>query len=139
LDEVQAAILRSVFLTRLPSYTERRRAIAQAYCGEIQNPALTLPAVPAGSTSVWHLFPVLVGAERDAFVRHLDAHGIGSGIHYPALIPEQQALAGVPFECRDALDRARRFASTELSLPIHPYLTDEQVARVVRACNAWKP
>lgn len=139
LDEVQAAILRSAFLTRLPGYTERRRAIAQTYSGAIQNPALSLPAVPAGSASVWHLFPVLVRGEREAFMRHLDALGIGSGIHYPALIPDQEALAGVSFERRDALDRAHRFASTELSLPIHPYLTDDQVSRVVEACNAWKP
>jgi dTDP-4-amino-4,6-dideoxygalactose transaminase len=125
-------------LPRLPRFTERRVAIAQAYRRSIQHSALTLPPVPEGSSSVWHLFPVLVEGERQAFMAHLDQAGIGSGIHYPALIPEQPALAGVPHECLDSLAQARRFASTEVSLPIHPYMSDEQVQRVISACNAWK-
>jgi len=139
LDELQAAILRSALLPRLPRFTERRQAIADSYRHSIQNAALTLPPVPAGSTSVWHLFPVLVDPGREAFLAHLDRQGIGSGIHYPRLIPDQEAFAGVRFESRDALTRARRFAQSEVSLPIHPYLSDEQVERVIHACNTWVP
>jgi len=139
LDELQAAILRSALLPRLPRFTERRVRIAERYCGSIQNAALHLPAVPEGSASVWHLFPLLVDGSREAFMSHLDRAGIGSGIHYPTLIPDQPALVGARFECRDSLTQARRFAATEVSLPIHPYLSDEQVERVVTACNAYKP
>ncbi|HKO95311.1 MAG TPA: DegT/DnrJ/EryC1/StrS family aminotransferase, partial [Polyangiaceae bacterium] len=139
LDELQAAILRSALLPRLPRFTERRQAIAAAYRSAIQNAALTLPPVPAGSASVWHLFPVLASAGRAAFLAHLEAHGVGSGIHYPRLIPDQEAFASVRFESRDALSRARHFAESEVSLPIHPYLSDEHVERVIRACNTWNP
>jgi dTDP-3-amino-3,4,6-trideoxy-alpha-D-glucose transaminase len=139
LDELQAAILRSALLPRLPAFTERRIAIAAAYRRSIHNAALQLPPVPDGSTSVWHLFPVLVAGSREAFMSQLERAGVGSGIHYPTLIPDQPALSGARFECRDALTQARRFATTEVSLPIHPYLSDEQVERVVTACNAYKP
>ena len=106
---------------------------------DIAHRALTLPPVPEGSESVWHLFPVLVEGSREAFMAHLDSRGISSGVHYPTLIPDQPAMSGVRHECKDALAQARRFAQTEVSLPIHPYLTDEQVQRVIAACNGWKP
>ena len=80
-DELHAAILRSALLPRLARFTERRVAIAQAYRRSIQNVALTLPPVPEGSSSVWHLFPVLVEGERQAFLSHLDRAGMRLGVH----------------------------------------------------------
>jgi dTDP-4-amino-4,6-dideoxygalactose transaminase len=139
LDELHAAILRSALLPRLPGYTQRRVEIAAAYRRGIEHRALTLPPAPEGSESVWHLFPVLVDGARDAFMAHLGSAGIGSGVHYPTLIPDQPAFTGVRYECKDPLAQARRFAHSEVSLPIHPYLTDEQVERVIAACNSWKP
>jgi dTDP-4-amino-4,6-dideoxygalactose transaminase len=139
LDELQAALLRSAFLPRLRRHTERRRAVARTYLQGIRNPALSTPPVPAGSESVWHLFPVLVERERDAFMQHLQRLGIGAGVHYPVLIPDQGALSGLPFERADALARAQRIACTEVSLPIHAYLSDADVQRVIGACNEWKP
>ncbi len=98
-----------------------------------------MPPAPEGSASVWHLFPVLVEGERARFGAHLDARGVAHGVHYPLLIPEQKALAGIGFEVHGELTNARRFADREVSLPIHPYLTDEEVARVIDACNGWDP
>jgi len=46
-------------------------------------------------------------------------------------------LCGEKFEVADSLVNARRFANREVSLPIHPYLTDEDIARVIDACNTW--
>lgn len=139
LDELQAAILRSALLPRLARFTARRREVAAAYRDGIRNPALIVPPPPAGSDSVWHLFPLLVEGDRARFKAHLDAAGVGNGLHYPTLIPDQEALAGTGFEVAGPLERAARFAARELSIPIHPYLADADVARVVDACNAWKP
>jgi dTDP-3-amino-3,4,6-trideoxy-alpha-D-glucose transaminase len=139
LDELQAAILRTALLPRLPQFTARRQAIAQKYRAGLENPALALPHVPDGSSSVWHLFPVLVDGPRQELIAHLDRAGIGSAIHYPTLIPDQPALAHVRFERLGSLTMAQRFAESELSLPIHPYLSDAQVERVIAACNDWTP
>jgi dTDP-3-amino-3,4,6-trideoxy-alpha-D-glucose transaminase len=58
-------------------------------------------------------------------------------VHYPVLIPDQPALRGQKFEVAHSLVNAMRFADREVSLPVHPYLTDEDVERVVDACNTW--
>jgi len=138
LDELHAAILRDAFLPRVKAWTEKRRAIAQRYLGEIRNPALELLQVNPDANAVWHLFPVLVRPESRAnFRAHLERCGIMTGIHYPHLIPDQSALASVPFEKVNALENAVRFSSSEVSLPIHPFLSQQEVESVVAACNNW--
>lgn len=139
LDEVQAAILRDALLPALSSFTARRVEIAERYRAEIGNPALEIPPAPRGSGSVWHLFPVLVKGERVAFQEHLQREGIGSAVHYPTLIPDQEALRGDPrVKVLTPLARAAAFAAREVSLPIHPYLSDDDVERVVASCNVWR-
>jgi dTDP-3-amino-3,4,6-trideoxy-alpha-D-glucose transaminase len=139
LDELQAALLHDAFLPRLDAATARRAEVAARYRAELANPRLALPPVPAGSTSVWHLFPVLVDGDRGAFQAHLRAQGVASGVHYPKAISEQEALRAVPAaRCLGPIPRALDFARREVSLPIHPFLSDGDVARVVDACNGWR-
>ena len=61
-----------------------------------------------------------------------------SAVHYPKLIPDQRALDGVDFEVSGDLRHARAIAEGVLSLPIHPYLTDGEVQRVIDAVNTWR-
>ncbi|MFV0303227.1 MAG: DegT/DnrJ/EryC1/StrS family aminotransferase [Paracoccus sp. (in: a-proteobacteria)] len=87
----------------------------------------------------WHLFPVLVAPDRrDDFCAHLAAAGIVTGFHYPVLIPDQRAITdrGQPLVTGD-LVRARHIAMAEVSLPIHPYLTDDEQTCVIDAVNGW--
>lgn len=138
LDEVQAALLRSVSLPELPRWTARRRAIAGRYLREVYNPLVQPIGAPPGSNSCWHLFPVSVEAERKrSFIQHLKERGVASAEHYPTAIPDQQALRQAPHELIGDCGNARRFCRAEVSLPIHPYLTDDEVAAVVAACNSW--
>lgn len=138
LDELHAAVLRTALLPRLHAWTARRREVARAYGEGIEHAAVRPLPVPPGSESVWHLYPVRVPpAARAGFVRHLQAAGIRTAVHYPFLIPEQKALRGQAFEVRGPLDRAHALALGEVSLPIHPHLDDAEVARVIAAVNAW--
>jgi dTDP-3-amino-3,4,6-trideoxy-alpha-D-glucose transaminase len=138
LDEIQAAILLEALLPRLSAFTQRRREIANLYREKIISNALTLPPVPTGSASVYHLFPILVNNQRDRFREHLKTYGIESAVHYPFIIPEQPALQGAKFEVPNAMTNASRFAKREVSLPIHPFLTNNAVERVIDACNRWE-
>jgi dTDP-3-amino-3,4,6-trideoxy-alpha-D-glucose transaminase len=139
LDELHAAILQTAVLPRLTAWTARRRQVAAAYLAGIRHTGVHLPAPAQAAEPVWHLFPVLVApAERDSFQAHLRAAGIESAVHYPRLIPEQNALADVAFEVVGDLHRAKRFAAGEVSLPIHPHLSDSDVERIITAVNAWK-
>jgi dTDP-4-amino-4,6-dideoxygalactose transaminase len=141
LDELQAGILSSVFLPRLPAWTENRRAVARRYRAEIRNPSLALPEVPQGSESVWHLFPILVEpGGREDFRAHMTSLGVQTGVHYPCLIPDQKAMTDRgEVHIFGELSVASRFARDEVSLPIHPYLGDSEIDRVVSACNQWSP
>jgi len=130
LDELQAAYLRRACLPRLERWLSRRREIASAYIRGIRNPAVRLPALPVGSDPSWHLFPVWIDpAKRDSF--------IPMGIHYTIAIPDQKAMRGVPFEEPDGCENARRLCASEISLPIHPYLDDGEVAEVIAAVNLF--
>jgi dTDP-3-amino-3,4,6-trideoxy-alpha-D-glucose transaminase len=138
LDELQAALLHRAYLGRLAGWTARRREIAARYLGGIANPKIRLIGAPAGSHSCFHLFPVTVEPERKpAFLEHLRQNGIGSGEHYPVAIPDQKAMAQIPHEVADECANARRLAAGEVSLPMHAYMHDDEVARVIAACNEW--
>jgi dTDP-3-amino-3,4,6-trideoxy-alpha-D-glucose transaminase len=139
LDELHAAILREAFLPNLANWTGRRREIARAYQREIRHPGIGLLPVEADAGAVWHLFPVLVNkGKRDALRDYLRSKEILTGIHYPRIIPDQEALEGFRDEkWPTSFEQARHFAECELSLPIHPFLTDAEVATVIDACNGW--
>lgn len=139
LDELQAAIMRRVFLPKLKGWTDRRRRIAARYLEGIGNPGVTPMAPPGTDGSVWHLFPVRVDPKRkEEFLRYARECGVLCGEHYPILIPDQKALSGVPCELAHECVTARAIARSEVSLPIHPYLSDDEVDRVINCCNRWR-
>ncbi len=131
LDEIQAAILR-VRLARLDAENARRTAIAGQYLVGLKSTKLTLPLVLAGRAHCWHQFVVRT-PRRDELKTHLEKQGILCGILYPVPIHRQPAYH----------DAALSFPHTEqacaevLSLPLHPGLSDDDVARVIREVLAW--
>jgi len=139
LDELHAAILRSAFLPKLDQWTEARLRTATRYREGIKHPSIRLLFPESAMAPVWHLFPVL-GAEglRDQLANHLKSCGIVTGVHYPRIISEQTALPKGSWHQAAEPINARRFAQGELSLPIHPFLTDSEVEAVIGACNNWK-
>lgn len=141
LDELQAALLRSVQLPALKEQTKTRAGIARSYLEALKHPKVHVPPAPSGSGSVWHLFPVIVDGDREAFRVHLKSRGVASGLHYPLLISAQEALkeAGQPLLPRGTFPVAERFANFEVSLPIHPFMSQQDCSRVIDACNSWRP
>jgi dTDP-4-amino-4,6-dideoxygalactose transaminase len=141
LDELHAALLSQVLLPRLSLWTVRRREIAGLYRVGIKHPGVEIPPLEPHSDSVWHLFPILVPAvRRDALRRHLREANIESGVHYPTPIPAQTVLlTSGRFDTVGSLQRARLFAAGEVSLPIHPFLTDDDVQHIAETISAWDP
>lgn len=133
LDPMQAAILR-VKLRHLERWNQRRSEIAARYLRELNGiPGLILPEAEASSsrtrTSVWHLFPVR-HADRDWLARELARAGVGTLIHYPVPPHLSGAYSGSGFR-RGDFPMAEEIAATELSLPLHPHLTAEQVDEII--------
>ncbi len=140
LDELHAAILRIAQLPRLQAWTQARRDTARLYAARISHSGIRHAGAPSQSDSCWHLYPILVSPElKSDLMAHLRKTGIASSEHYPKLIPDQDAMSSVLTEQADGLTIARRFCQSEVSLPIHPHLTQDEVNTVIDACNSWKP
>ena len=138
LDELQAGILAKAFLPRLSRWTARRREIAAAYLAGIANPLLQVLGPPPGSESCWHLFPLLLEASRKAeAMSYFKAAGVAVGEHYPLALIEQKALEPWKGKLGSECEKSIVFCHAQLSLPIHPYLTDEEVQRVIAVANGW--
>ena len=147
LDEIQAAVL-DVKLRHLDEDLKARQAIAAYYYDNINNPLITLPKRLPDAENVYHLFPILVkgdgllaiGDRRDELQKYLAENGVGTVIHYPIPPHLQECYQNHPsLHGRDG-DRliTEMLADCELSLPISPTMTIEEVAEVVRLVNAFK-
>ena len=136
LDELQAAVLRHAMLPSLDAWKDRRRAVAREYLVGIRHPEIRCLGIPEGSEPNWHLFPVLAHPQRkSAFLEYLQRSGVTGAEHYPVAIPDQPAMNHP--ELADDCSNARRLAASEVSLPIHPYLRAEEIARVIDVVNAF--
>lgn len=132
LDEIQAAILNE-FLPLLDSWNSRRREIALRYSELIKNAAVQLP-VFNGEDYVAHLY-VIETVDPEGLRAHLKSNQIASEVHYP--IPDyKQPVFGDRFN-GIRLPVTEALASTILTLPCFPELTDEQVDNVAAAVNSW--
>ncbi len=127
LDTLQAAVLRAK-LEHLEDWNRRRRAIAARYRELLNGCGALLPEEPAGLESCYHLFTIR-SARRDAIRAALNAAAIGNGIHYPLPLHLQPACAALGYRPGD-FPASERIAETTLSLPMHPHLTDDEVATV---------
>lgn len=134
LDELHAAVLRSASLPRLDRALSRRRKIAGLYAEALVEGPLR-PIVARAGSSAHHLFPVeVVEGEPEAIAAALEQRGVSVGQHYPFVCPDQPAVGDLG-TALGPLPVARRLAARELSLPIHPYLDDDEVGVVIEACR----
>ena len=139
LDEIQAAILLAK-LPHLDSWNKRRQEIADRYCAEIKNPLVRVTPVPAKPKShVWHVFPVF-SEKRNELQKFLKERGVETLIHYPIPPHLQEAFNGALSrgELRyGPLPIAEELALTELSIPMGPAMTDDQVSYVIEMINSY--
>lgn len=127
LDTIQAAILR-VKLPYLDQWIKRRQDIALIYKRAFENcDAIILGKEPINSSHVYHQFTVLVKGDRNLMMEQLREMGIPIRLYYPKAIHEQKAFSQVT---KKSLARTEKFQRQMISLPIHPTLTNEQVAYI---------
>lgn len=133
LDEMQSALL-SVKLRYLPEQTKARQELADYYLREISNPLIGLPCVANKEAHVWHLFVVRC-KHRDALAKHLSDQGIQTQVHYPIAPHKQQAYSEFNHL---SLPLTEQLQNEVLSLPMSPYLNENERVHVVNAVNSFK-
>jgi dTDP-4-amino-4,6-dideoxygalactose transaminase len=131
LDEIQATVLR-IKLRYLDEWNGKRRATAARYQASIRGGGLTAPIEIDGAHHVYHHFTVRSTRRSELLARLADA-GIGSAIYYPHPLHDQPAYAQWR---RSRLPEAERAAAEVLSLPVHPWLTEDEIQRVSAALAA---
>lgn len=138
LDEIQAAIL-DVKLNHLDKDIALRQQVADYYYDHISNLLITLPERLALEQNVYHLFPILVAnGKRDALQDYLEQKGIGTVIHYPIAPHKQECYANESWNIPQlSLPITERLAQDELSLPMSPCMTQEEVKYVVKYINEF--
>lgn len=127
LCEMQAAFLR-VKLPYVRTWIDRRRAIAKRYNDELRG-RVTTPYEPPGHEHVHHVY-VAEHPERDRIIAEAARRGVDLHVHYPKALHEFKRWRhlGQPGQ----FPHAERLARTCMSLPIWPFMRDEQQDHVIK-------
>ncbi len=131
LQAMHAAIL-NVKLPHLEAWNERRRANAKRYDELFAGSEVVRPlTVAPNSVHAYHQYGVRVRGEgaRDRVLAGLHERKIFAAVHYPRPVHEQEAAAEWGYGPGD-FPGAEALAREILCLPIHPFLSPEQVERV---------
>lgn len=135
LEGVQGAVL-SVSLRYLEEWTKRRIEIGERYIREITNPLITMQAHPENTRPVYHLFVITV-PDHEGFIQYMDDLGIECNMHYPVPCHLQKAYAHLGYHVGDC-PNAEYLASHCVTLPLFPEMREEEIERVIEACNRYK-
>lgn len=133
LDEIQAAVL-DVKLKYLVEDNAHRKAVANYYYDHIKHPLISLPDRMPDDQNVYHLFPILC-EKRDTLHDYLEKNGVGTLIHYP--IPPHKQECYRQFVSLSLLI-TEHIAKCELSLPIGPTITMDEVRYIVDLLNRFE-
>jgi dTDP-4-amino-4,6-dideoxygalactose transaminase len=131
LDTIQAAILLAKFEI-FDHEVKLRRQVAERYTQYLDKiDRITIPHIPSGYESVWAQYSVLALDEgnRADFQKKLKEASIPTAVYYPKPLHLQPAFAALGYQERDfsiSEDCAKRI----FSLPMHPYLTEEEQKRI---------
>lgn len=135
LEGMQGAVL-SVSLKYLPEWTRRRREIGERYLKEITNPLITMQKHPENTAPVYHLFVITV-PDHNHFVKYMADANVECNMHYPVPCHLQRAYAHLGYKEGDC-PNAEYLANHCVTLPLFPEMREEEIARVIQLCNAYR-
>ena len=125
IDTLQAAFL-NVMLEDFESNQLKRKLIARRYLNAFSGiEALKLPIGILDSVHNGHLF-VIQTENRDKLKGFLAENGIGTAIHYPAILPDMK-----PFQSVGDFSNSRKLSENGLSLPMNPFLQKDEVEYII--------
>jgi UDP-2-acetamido-2-deoxy-ribo-hexuluronate aminotransferase len=126
LDTLQAAIL----LAKLPTFhkeVEQRGILGSRY-SDLLGPSCVTPKVMPGNSHVYAQYTIRV-PNRDGLARHLQERSIPSAVYYPKCLHEQPVYAHLGYRWGE-FPNSERASREVLSLPMHPYLSNEDLCYV---------
>jgi dTDP-4-amino-4,6-dideoxygalactose transaminase len=132
MDELRAAV-GLVQLERLLGWNEARRTLAAQYRRTLAPvvPAIEVPFADGHATAA-HIMPVLLpeGCDRSLVMQRMREQNIQTSMHYPPIHTFSHYRKAFP---TPPLPQTERFCERQLTLPLHPKLSIEDVDRVALA------
>lgn len=138
LDTVQAAVL----LEKLDAFREyeldARNEVAKQYTERLSKKFKT-PFVPQGFVSSWAQYTLILDDENERvrIQAALKEKGIPSMVYYPKPMHTQTAFANLA-DRSEKLTVSTYLSQRVLSIPMHPYLTEEEIELVCNTLNGSK-
>jgi UDP-2-acetamido-2-deoxy-ribo-hexuluronate aminotransferase len=132
LDTLQAAVILAKW-PHFPAEVDARRRIGARYTELLRDTCVVAEVAP-GNTHVYAQYSIRL-PERDRVSEMLKEKGIPTAVYYPRCLHEQPVFASCGRQWGD-LPVAERVSREILSLPMHPFLTDEDQDAVVSALKA---
>ena len=133
MDEIQAAVL-DVMLKLLDEDVILRKAVAKYFIEIFKNSLITVPVVKDWDAHVFHIFTIRCKS-RDELQKYLADNGIQTIIHYPIPPHKQECYK----EWNDlSFPITEQIHNEELSLPMSPVMTMDEIKEVVDLLNNWK-
>ena len=124
-----AAAIGIAQLDKLPGWTEKRISNAAFFNKEFSAAGIEVPYVPDGYKHVYHQYTIRVQT-RDSVIEKLTGMGVGSGVYYPMGLHELGPMAGFR---KGPLPEVEKASQEVISLPVHPGLSDDELATVAEA------
>lgn len=133
LDTLQAAVLLEKLKAFRAFELEARNRIAEKYQSLLKDKFIT-PFVPKGFSSSWAQYTLILenGKERERVQSALRQKNIPTMVYYPIPMHAQKVFAELPFDGKE-LEVSTSLADRVLSIPMHPYLSDEEIAEICTA------
>jgi dTDP-4-amino-4,6-dideoxygalactose transaminase len=123
MDTLQAAILLQK-MTIFKDELKKRKRVAQKYRQRL-NKLVQFQKIPDKFTSAWAQFS-FVSKNRSKIMKELEINKIPHAIYYPKPLHLQEAFSKLKYKKGD-FPVAEKVADTILSVPMHPYLSEEQI------------
>ena len=133
IDEIRAAI-GVAQLKKLEGNNARRRHLTQLYCCSLKDfPQLVIPFQNHPGITSAHIMPVLLPRDRDrvGFMEKMKSQGLQTSIHYPP-IHQFSAYRNTKTSTPIQVPMTENVASREVTLPLYPAMTDEDVNLVIQ-------
>lgn len=134
LDTIQAIVVNEK-LKHLDKWNEMRIKVAMKYNNLLENNSnVVIPLkAPYADKQVYHVYAIRV-KERDKLQTYLNKNNIPTIIHYP--IPIEKTT---PFKYLEHFDnkKTKQYANELISLPMHPFLTNEEIEYITTKINSF--
>ncbi len=128
MDTLQCAIILAKMTIFAQEIAIRQQIGAQFQALLADIPQITPPIIADNRTSVWAQFCLLAN-NRDEIISNLQKHAIPTAVHYPICVHQQPAYQKICKISR-TLAIAESVADKIFSIPFHPYLTAQEIARI---------